>query len=100
VISGSVLSIERFFPTMLLGLALGLLAVRTGRLWPGIFTHAIHNGLMFWLTRFDEKELEVWFGQGNQHFPWFWILSSVAVVGTGIALLWLSSSDRLHENIP
>ena len=99
VISGSVLSIERFFPTMLLGLALGLLAVRTGRLWPGIFTHAIHNGLMFWLTRFDEKELEVWFGQGNQHFPWFWILSSVAVVGTGIALLWLSSSDRLHENI-
>lgn len=99
VISGSVLSIERFFPTLLLGLALGLLAVRTGRLWPGIFTHAIHNGLMFWLTRFEEQELEGWFGKGNQHFPVLWITASMGVVGVAVLLLWMSSLDRSHENV-
>jgi sodium transport system permease protein len=100
VISGSVLSLERFFPTLLLGLALGLLAVRTGRLWPGIFTHAIHNGLMFWLTRFEEQDLEGWFGKGNQHFPVPWIVASAGVVGVAVLLLWVSSSDRSHENVP
>ena len=57
VINGSVLSLERFFPTTLLGLALGFVAIRTHSLWPGVLLHAIHNGLLFWLTRFSEKEL-------------------------------------------
>ncbi|MFN6164391.1 MAG: type II CAAX prenyl endopeptidase Rce1 family protein [Planctomycetota bacterium] len=100
VINGSVLSIERFFPTLLLGLVLGWIAVRTGSLWPGILTHAIHNGLLFWLNRFDEKELQGWFGTGNEHFSYPWIAASLLVVGTGLLLLLLSTSSRSHENVP
>jgi ABC-2 type transport system permease protein/sodium transport system permease protein len=98
VINGSTLSIERFIPTVLIGLALGLLAVRTRSLWPGILTHTIHNGLLFWLTRFDKQELEKWLGAGNEHFPWIWIVGSVLVVGAGLFVLWLSTPDRSHES--
>ncbi len=99
VIQGSVLSIERFFPTLLLGMVLGWIAVRTGSLWPGILTHAIHNGLLFWLNRFDEKELATWFGTGNEHFSPFWIFASVLVVSIGIFVFFISTPSRSHENV-
>jgi ABC-2 type transport system permease protein/sodium transport system permease protein len=98
VINGSVLSLERFFPTTLLGLALGFVAIRTHSLWPGVLLHAIHNGLLFWLTRFSEKELSEWFGSTNQHFPPIWILASLASVGCGIGLVYLFTRQRFHEN--
>lgn len=98
VINGSVLSLERFFPTTLLGLALGFVAIRTHSLWPGVLLHAIHNGLLFWLTRFSEKELSEWFGSTNQHFPSIWILASLASVACGIGLVYLFTRQRFHEN--
>lgn len=99
VINGNALSIERFFPTLILGLVLGLMAVRSISLWPGILTHAIHNGLLFWLTRFEKQELEPWFGVGNEHFPWPWIVVSVIVVGAGFLVLIISTTGRTHENV-
>jgi len=54
---------------------------------------------MFWLTRFEEHELEGWFGKGNQHFPVLWIAASAVVVVVAILLLWFSSLDRSHENV-
>jgi len=98
VINGSVLSLERFFPTTLLGLALGFVAIRTHSLWPGVLLHAIHNGLLFWLTRFSEKELSECFGSTNQHFPPIWILASLASVACGIGLVYLFTRQRFHEN--
>ena len=98
VINGSVLSLERFFPTTLLGLALGFVAIRTHSLWPGVLLHAIHNGLLFWLTRFSEKDLSEWFGSTNQHFPPIWILASLASVACGIGLVYLFTRQRFHEN--
>jgi ABC-2 type transport system permease protein/sodium transport system permease protein len=98
VINGSVLSIERFIPTMFLGLVLGFVAIRTGSLWPGVLLHAIHNGLIFWLTRFSEKELSEWFGSTNQHFPPIWILASLASVAVGIGVLYYLTQQRFHED--
>ena len=98
VINGSMLSLERFFPTMLLGLALGILAIRTQSLWPGVFLHAIHNGLIFWLTRFSPEELSGWFGSTNQHFPAIWILASLLSVALGIGILFIITQQRFHED--
>jgi ABC-2 type transport system permease protein/sodium transport system permease protein len=97
VINGSVLSIERFAPTLLLGLALGTLAVRTGLLWPGILLHSIHNGLLFWLTRFSKQELAGWFGSGNEHFPALWLGASVASILIGLVVLFVFTADRNDE---
>jgi ABC-2 type transport system permease protein/sodium transport system permease protein len=92
------LSLERFFPTTLLGLALGFVAIRTGSLWPGVLLHAIHNGLIFWLTRFSQDELAKWFGSTNEHFPPIWILASLASVALGLGLLYFVTKQQSHEN--
>jgi ABC-2 type transport system permease protein/sodium transport system permease protein len=91
------LSLERFVPTTILGLALGYLAVRTNALWPGILLHAIHNGLLFWLTRFSQSELAQWFGSDQEHFPIVWIVASAISIGLGLTLLFVSTLKRPDE---
>lgn len=98
VITGSMLSLERFFPSTLLGFFLGFVAIRTGSLWPGVLLHAIHNGLVFWLTQFTEKELSEWFGSTNEHFPPLWIFASLVSVTIGIALLYFITQQRFYED--
>jgi len=100
VVNGSVLSIERFAPTAILGLALGFLAVRSGALWPGILLHAIHNGLLFWLTRFNQSELAQWLGSDTEHFPTTWIMASVGSIAIGMAALYFSTMKRTDEVSP
>jgi ABC-2 type transport system permease protein/sodium transport system permease protein len=100
VVSGSQLTLERFMPTVLLGIFLGFLAVRTGSLWPGVFLHAIHNGLLFWLTRFSEGELTQWFGRNNEHFSMAWIGASLLLVGAGTLLVFYLTANRFDENTP
>jgi sodium transport system permease protein len=97
VINGSMLSLERFVPTTILGLALGYLAVRTNALWPGILLHAIHNGLLFWLTRFSQSELAQWFGSDQEHFPIVWVVASAISIGLGLTLLFVSTLKRSDE---
>jgi ABC-2 type transport system permease protein/sodium transport system permease protein len=100
VVNGNVLSIERFAPTAILGLALGFLAVRSGSLWPGILLHAIHNGLLFWLTRFNQSELAEWLGSDSEHFPTAWIVASVGSIAIGITVLSFSTLKRADEVSP
>jgi ABC-2 type transport system permease protein/sodium transport system permease protein len=100
VVSGSHLTLERFMPTVLLGLFLGWVAIRTGSLWPGVFLHAIHNGLLFWLTRFSQRELAQWFGEDNEHFPALWIVASLVSLGLGVLLIFYSTAKRFDENTP
>ncbi len=45
------LSLARIVPTAALGVLLGLLAVRSGSLWPGVVFHALHNGLSLLIAR-------------------------------------------------
>lgn len=37
---------HRFFPQMWVGIALGLLTLRTGTIWPAVIVHALHNGMV------------------------------------------------------
>lgn len=99
VIAGSVLSLEKFAPTIILGLALGTLAVRTGCLWPGILLHMMHNGLVFGLTRISESELEKWLGPDGKHLPLNWMLGGVLAIGLGFVILFLATrQERSNEN--
>lgn len=40
----------KILPTGVIGLVLGLLALRTGSLWPGVVAHAVHNGTLVLLA--------------------------------------------------
>jgi len=99
VIAGSVLSIEKFLPTIILGLAIGFVAVRTGSLWPGILLHALHNGLVFSMSRYTEQDLAKWFGEDTRHIPIAWLCGGGLVMVVGAAVLFFSSQrKRIHED--
>ena len=100
VISGNILSIEKFLPTMILGLALGLVAIKTNSLWPGILLHALHNGLVFGMSRIGETELTKWFGADTKHLPMLWLVGGGLSIMAGITLLLVASRQtRTYENI-
>jgi sodium transport system permease protein len=46
VLSPSSLTPERFAPSLMLGLALGLLRWRSGSIWPGVVMHVAHNSIV------------------------------------------------------
>jgi ABC-2 type transport system permease protein/sodium transport system permease protein len=96
VIVGSTLSIERFLPTTLMGLFLGWLAFRTQSLWPGVFLHATHNGLLL-LTAYYTETLKDW-GIGleeQSHLPWTWL-----IVGVVITLMSLTAIELISRLSP
>jgi len=99
VIAGSVLSIEKFLPTIIVGLAIGYVAVRTGSLLPGILLHALHNGLVFSMSRFTEQDLAKWFGEDSKHIPVVWLCGGALSLALGAGVLFLSSQRKqTHED--
>lgn len=99
VIAGSVLSIEKFLPTIILGMAIGYVAIRTGSLFPGILLHALHNSLVFSMSRFTEQDLAKWFGEDTKHIPIVWLCGGVLSMTLGTCVLYLSSQrNQTHED--
>ena len=99
VIAGSVLSIEKFLPTIILGIAIGYVAIRTGSLLPGILLHTLHNGLVFSMSRFTEQDLAKWFGDDTRHIPIAWLCGGGLAMAMGVAVLFISSQRKqIHEN--
>lgn len=80
VVTGSVLAIERFLPTTLMGIFLGWLAYRTLSLWPGVLLHAAHNGLLL-MTAYYADTLKDWgIGVEEQaHLPTLWLIVGATV---------------------
>ena len=82
---------ERFVPSALLGVLLGVLYFRTGSLIPGMIMHVVHNGLLMTISHYESnlKEIE-WLGATDQsHLPiWVIGLSLILVLcGAFLALI-------------
>ena len=92
VVYGSLLSIERFLPTMLLGVFLGYLAIYSQSLLPGVLLHAGHNGLLFSLPYIDETLKQLGFDRESGRLPWIWLL--VGAIATAGAMAWLVISQK------
>ncbi|MEM1224478.1 MAG: ABC transporter permease subunit/CPBP intramembrane protease [Planctomycetota bacterium] len=89
VFVGGTLLIERFAPTMMLGLILGWVASRTGSVWPGITLHFLHNALLELVGRYHERF--EFLSQGYEstgHLPISWLLIAGAAVGLGACIIW------------
>ena len=64
---------HQVFYATLLGLVLGLLAIRTGSIWPGLAFHAVFNGIAVLRERWDISDtLPAW---GD------WLISNNAETG-------------------
>lgn len=100
VIAGNILSVEKLLPTLILGFALGWVAIKTNSLWPCILLHALHNGLVFGMSRIGETELTKWFGADTKHLPMPWLVGGGLSIMAGITLLLVASRQtRTYENI-
>lgn len=91
------LLLERFPPTAMLGLVLGLLAYRTGSLWPGIVLHAIHNTVVLALPKLSPL-LGSWAEglENHTHLPW-WIPAGSLIPLMIAAMLVISTTKRTAE---
>ena len=100
MIAGNILSVEKLLPTLILGFALGWVAIKTNSLWPCILLHALHNGLVFGMSRIGETELTKWFGADTKHLPMLWLVGGGLSIMAGITLLLVASRQtRTYENI-
>jgi sodium transport system permease protein len=82
-------SVFRLLPTATLGLFLGILAVRTRSLWPGIVAHALSNGIVVIVDRFSTEELAERFTGPSP-------LAILGLAALAIAL-WLLRAHRLTD---
>ena len=87
-VAPNLLAIERFLPTTALGIILGWIAWRTGSLVPGMIVHAIHNGLLFTMPRYEDLLRQWGLGIENQkHLPITWIVGGLLCVTIGLLIV-------------
>ena len=88
VLGNSVVAMDRFLPTTLMGLILGWLCYRSGSIVPGIILHMLHNGFVIFMAYYQPALSKYsWFPEEGAHIPTSWILASVLISGLCIAFL-------------
>jgi ABC-2 type transport system permease protein/sodium transport system permease protein len=87
---GQAVAVERLVPSFLLGLVLGLLAYRSGSVFPGMLLHLLHNAGIVLLAYHEPWLVEQgWLAQGQEHYP-LWLLAGAAGLAVpGFVGLWL-----------
>lgn len=101
VVTGSVLLIERFFPTTMMGLFLGWVAWRTGSVYPGMVLHAVHNGFLNLVAINKDALADFGIADDNtSHLPISWILSATAIAVVGIAVVYFATGRRQEAALP
>lgn len=97
-------SVHRLPITIALGLVLGLLAVRTGSILPGVLMHMLHNGFTVALGQVAGLPVESvpkWLGWALQGEipspPTMWVVAAAVMAGAGILLCLIPSGQRERQ---
>jgi sodium transport system permease protein len=101
VIPANMLAVERFVPSLLLGLVLGWVCYRTGSVWPGIILHALHNGSLILLGYYQPRLTELGgTASGQEHLPIVWLTAAalVAILGALTIRLGAAPNRRLGSS--
>ena len=101
VLTGSVLLIERFFPTTMMGVFLGWVAWKTGSVFPGMVLHAVHNGFLNLVAIYKDKLTFLGIAEENtSHLPLSWIVGATSVALIGMAIIWFCTKTRASSLEP
>lgn len=88
---------ERLLPSTLMGVLLGWISVRTGSVLPGILLHATHNSLLMAIAHFRDELSGFAVGlQSQQHLPTTWLWAAGVVLAIGVALMLVSTRNRVE----
>jgi ABC-2 type transport system permease protein/sodium transport system permease protein len=98
VLTPSMLAPERFLPSTFLGLVLGWVCYRTGSAFPGMLSHACHNGLLLWMVRNRPTLVDWgWNLQAQERIPAVWLAAAVTAAVCGALLVLVASGARRPE---
>jgi membrane protease YdiL (CAAX protease family)/ABC-type transport system involved in multi-copper enzyme maturation permease subunit len=88
ILSNSAVSLDRFLPTMLIGILLGYVAWKSNSIWPGFLLHALHNGTVAFLGYYQKQLSELpWFPDEAEKVPPSWVLVASVVACIGLAIV-------------
>jgi sodium transport system permease protein len=98
---GTMVTIDRFVPSFLLGVVLAWLCLKSGSVVPGMILHALNNGLLvlmgYYLPRLIERG---WVSPEDERLPaWLLATASVGVV-LGLLCVWGSKADGTDQGHP
>lgn len=104
VLSSSVIAIDRFIPTALIGVILGYLAYKSNSIFPGILLHAISNAIVVFLAYYQPTLTQRfdWFPAEQDGVPITWVLVGGVVAAIGMLLVFFPQrtedvDDGTHE---
>lgn len=87
-------TLERLLPSLLMGLALGLIAWQSGSVWPGVVLHALNNSVLLLIARYKDQLVEQsWIAQDSEHLPALWLAAAGGLAAAGMTLLLWPRAD-------
>lgn len=84
-------TLVHMIPMIFLGIYFGTLAANTGRIWPCVCLHVLHNALVLFFPPL--VEFGTWLFSGNLYVP---LIAAITVLGVMVALLWFMEGDVSH----
>ena len=77
---------------------LAWVALRTGSIWTGVLLHALHNGLLLTVSRYEEQ-LKSWsvLVQEGEHLPPLWLFVGGLCLCAGCGVLWWSTRSTARQ---
>lgn len=79
---------ERFIPSTLTGLVLGVLFERSRSVWPGVLLHVTHNSVLNLVAEFDDRLALTELGtESAKHLPLMWLAAAGVTLIIGAAVL-------------
>ena len=88
ILSNSAISLDRFLPTMLIGILLGYIAWKSNSIWPSFILHSLHNGTVAFLGYYQPQLSKLsWFPQEAEKIPPAWGLIACVVAAIGVMLV-------------
>ncbi|MFT7641257.1 MAG: sodium transport system permease protein [Pirellulaceae bacterium] len=87
IVSGGGLAIERFVPSMLVGLIFGWIAVHSGSIIPGIVMHMTNNATITMLTYYrNDLVAKGWIDAKQEGVPLTWLVAGLVATSVGVRM--------------
>jgi membrane protease YdiL (CAAX protease family) len=98
---GGLIATERVLSSMALGIGLGWVCWTTRSVIPGMFLHAINNGLVvslaYWGDGLKSLGIDV---DGQRHLPIEWLAGALLTACVGAALVYLGRRIAVNPRLP